>query len=62
MPASQLPRPGFWLATNSIFGPECGIYLLWATYTQFWCTCGLAIRAGHLCSHYFSVLHQCPGG
>ena len=60
MPASQLPHPYLRLATNSIFGPECRIYLLWATYTQFWCTCCLAIRAGHLCNHYFSVLHHRP--
>ena len=29
-------------------------------YTQFWCSCGLAIRAGHPCRHFFVVLHHCP--
>ena len=24
-------------------------------YTQFWCSCGLAVRVGHPCCHYFAV-------
>ena len=27
-------------------------------YTQFWCSCGLAVRVGHPCRHYFAVLHH----
>ena len=26
-------------------------------YTLFWCSCGLAVRVGHPCPHYFAVLH-----
>ena len=26
-------------------------------YTQFWYSCGLAVRVGHPCRHYFAVLH-----
>ena len=27
-------------------------------YTQFWCSCGLAVRVGHPRRHYFAVLHH----
>ena len=27
-------------------------------YTQFWCSCGLAVRVGHSCCHCFAVLHH----
>ena len=27
-------------------------------YTQFWCSCGLAVRVGHPCRHHFAVLHH----
>ena len=27
-------------------------------YTKFWCSCGLAVRVGHPCRHYFAVLHH----
>ena len=27
-------------------------------YTKFWCSCGLAVRVGHPCRHYFEVLHH----
>ena len=27
-------------------------------YTQFWCSCGLAVQVGHQCHHFFAVLHH----